>query len=82
MTEYETPSEKPFYHLNQIQHPPRGNTQMEETTTHTKITIVLSLILATLLSPPTTAYSNGGYSADPTGPDYGTHDYIAQHALD
>ena len=55
---------------------------MEETTTHTKLLLVLSLILATLLSPPTTAYSNGGYSADPSDPDYGTHDWIAQHALD
>jgi hypothetical protein len=55
---------------------------MEETTSHAKILIVLPLILATLLSPPTTAYSNGGYSADPSDPDYGTHDYIAQHALD
>ena len=55
---------------------------MEETTSHTKITIVLLLILATLLSPTTTAWSNGGYSADPSNPDYGTHDRIAQHALD
>ena len=28
------------------------------------------------------AWSNGGYSADPAHPDYGTHDWIAQHALD
>ncbi|TFH21842.1 hypothetical protein E4G67_05175, partial [Candidatus Bathyarchaeota archaeon] len=28
------------------------------------------------------SYGNGGYSADPTQPDYGTHDWIAQHALD
>jgi len=28
------------------------------------------------------AWSNGGYSADPSHPDYGTHDWIAQHALD
>jgi len=27
-------------------------------------------------------WSNGGYSADPSHPDYGTHDWIAQHALD
>jgi len=27
-------------------------------------------------------WSNGGYSADPSNPDYGTHDWIAQHALD
>jgi len=28
------------------------------------------------------AWSNGGYSSDPANPDYGTHDWIAQHALD
>ena len=28
------------------------------------------------------AWSNGGYSDDPLNPDYGTHDWIAQRALD
>lgn len=28
------------------------------------------------------AWKNGGYSADPSNPDYGTHDWIAEHALD
>jgi len=28
------------------------------------------------------AWSNGGYSSDPANPDYGTHDWIAEHALD
>jgi len=28
------------------------------------------------------AWGNGGYSADPSNPDYGTHDWIAEHALD
>ena len=27
-------------------------------------------------------WSNGGYSTDPSNPVYGTHDWIAQHALD
>ncbi|MFB3887952.1 MAG: zinc dependent phospholipase C family protein [Candidatus Bathyarchaeia archaeon] len=27
-------------------------------------------------------WSNGGYSGDPANPGYGTHDWIAQHALD
>ncbi|MEM3356503.1 MAG: zinc dependent phospholipase C family protein [Candidatus Bathyarchaeia archaeon] len=27
-------------------------------------------------------WSNGGYSDDPSNPDYGTHDWIAEHALD
>ena len=29
-----------------------------------------------------TRWSNGGFSADPSHPDFGTHDWIAQHALD
>ncbi|XHH07944.1 MAG: zinc dependent phospholipase C family protein [Candidatus Bathyarchaeia archaeon] len=32
--------------------------------------------------PYATGWSNGGYSANPMQPDYGTHDWIAQHALD
>ena len=32
--------------------------------------------------PSATCWSNGGYSADPSQPDYGTHDWIAQHTLD
>ena len=28
------------------------------------------------------AWSNGGYSDNPSIPDYGTHDWIAEHALD
>jgi hypothetical protein len=28
------------------------------------------------------AWSNGGYSSDPLNPNYGTHDWIAEHALD
>lgn len=28
------------------------------------------------------AWSNGGFSADPNSPDYGTHDWIAERALD
>ncbi|MEM2805542.1 MAG: zinc dependent phospholipase C family protein, partial [Candidatus Bathyarchaeia archaeon] len=28
------------------------------------------------------AWSNGGYSDNPLEPDYGTHDWIAEHALD
>lgn len=27
------------------------------------------------------AWSNGGYSSDPNNPDYGTHDWIADHAM-
>ena len=35
-----------------------------------------------LAAKPAVAWSNGGYSTDPAKPDYGTHDWIAQHALD
>ncbi|WXG44961.1 MAG: zinc dependent phospholipase C family protein [Promethearchaeati archaeon SRVP18_Atabeyarchaeia-1] len=27
------------------------------------------------------AWSNGGYSSDPNNPDYGSHDWIAEHAI-
>jgi len=45
--------------------------------------VVLSVLLvvdfgATAVS----GWSNGGYSANPSNPDYGTHDWIAEHALD
>jgi len=30
----------------------------------------------------TFGWSNGGFSTDPNNPDYGTHDFIAHHALD
>jgi hypothetical protein len=33
-------------------------------------------------SAEVSGWSNGGYSADPNNPDYGTHDWIAEHALD
>jgi hypothetical protein len=31
---------------------------------------------------PVYSWGNGGYSDDPSNPDYGTHDWIAEHALD
>jgi hypothetical protein len=43
------------------------------------LAICICLLFA---AQPAIAWSNGGYSADPTHPDYGTHDWIAQHALD
>lgn len=47
---------------------------------------LLPLVLALLLfSPPPTAsyaWGNGGYSSDPSNPDYGTHDWVAEHALE
>ncbi|HIH89345.1 TPA: hypothetical protein HA344_09095 [Candidatus Bathyarchaeota archaeon] len=47
--------------------------------------LIPAFLLIILLAPQiglVTAWSNGGYSADPSNPDYGTHDWIAQHALD
>jgi hypothetical protein len=35
-----------------------------------------------LYAKPTLGWSNGGYSSNPSQPDYGTHDWIAHHALD
>ncbi len=40
------------------------------------------LILLLCCCHPAGTLSNGGYSDDPANPDYGTHDWIAQHALD
>ncbi len=42
----------------------------------------LPLLLMIGLSSQAAAWSNGGHSADPSNPDYGTHDRIAEHALD
>ncbi len=60
---------------------------MEENFRKTEVHIMIALLLLGALSTllpasPTAAWSNGGYSADPSDPDYGTHDWIAQHALD
>ncbi len=43
------------------------------------IAICLSILVLAL--PGAAAWSNGGYSADPEDPDYGTHDWIADMAL-
>ncbi len=50
-----------------------------------KLSLMLIAILLATTSAFTTnswSWSNGGYSSDPTNPDYGTHDWIAEHALD
>ncbi|MDI9619290.1 MAG: zinc dependent phospholipase C family protein [Candidatus Nezhaarchaeota archaeon] len=39
-------------------------------------------VLALSLTSSSLAWSNGGYSLTPYHPDYGTHDWIAEHALD
>jgi hypothetical protein len=45
--------------------------------------VLLSALLIVGFGAATVSgWSNGGYSADPDNPDYGTHDWIAEHALD
>jgi parallel beta-helix repeat protein len=48
------------------------------------LAFVLFLLLMTTIAYASNvlAWSNGGYSDDPSNPDYGTHDWIAEHALD
>ena len=43
---------------------------------------VVILALLSPLTPTASAWSNGGCSSQPSVPDYGTHDWIAGHALD
>jgi len=47
-----------------------------------KLTLLLGTLCIMLNVRLAVGWSNGGYSADPSNPDYGTHDWIAQHALD
>jgi len=44
--------------------------------------IILGFLLASRPLCSSYGWSNGGYSDDPSSPKYGTHDWIAQHALD
>jgi hypothetical protein len=46
--------------------------------------LIVGLLIACFIagSPRVSGWSNGGYSADPANPGYGTHDWIAEHALD
>jgi hypothetical protein len=39
-------------------------------------------MIIAVFSQPASAWSNGGKSSDPANPNYGTHYWIAQHALD
>jgi hypothetical protein len=45
-------------------------------------TLLGVLLMANFNSARVAGWSNGGYSADTAHPDYGTHDWIAEHALD
>lgn len=44
--------------------------------------ITVSIVALLAVSTPALAWGNGGYSESPDNPDYGTHDWIAEHALD
>jgi hypothetical protein len=53
----------------------------------TKIAVLIMVLLLSFLTVDAalfsvSGWSNGGYSDDPSNPDYGTHDWIAEHALD
>jgi hypothetical protein len=46
------------------------------------VVVVVSVVLVVIFaSRPTSAWSNGGPSSSTSAPRYGTHDWIAQHAL-
>ena len=47
-----------------------------------RLCIILSFLLCLDHTQGVLAWSNGGFSDDPANPDYGTHDYLAEHALD
>lgn len=44
--------------------------------------LILAIMTMAVISLPVNAWSNGGWSADKNNPDYGTHDWIAEHSLD
>ena len=46
------------------------------------LSIMLVLTVSSTGIPWVAGWSNGGYSANPASPDYGTHDWMAEHALD
>ncbi|MEN3051953.1 MAG: zinc dependent phospholipase C family protein [Candidatus Methanosuratincola petrocarbonis] len=43
---------------------------------------LIFLLSCSSLATGVFAWSNGGFSQDPGNPDYGTHDWIAEHALE
>ena len=46
------------------------------------VLLLAALLITSYGATSVSGWSNGGFSADPADPDYGTHDWIAQHALD
>lgn len=49
--------------------------------TATSTLVAMLLVITTLFQQSASGWGNGGYSADPDNPDYGTHDGIADLAL-
>lgn len=47
-----------------------------------QVLFLFGFLFGMLLVFPAHSWSNGGWSSDPTNPKFGTHDWIAQHALD
>ena len=56
--------------------------QMRLLTKKHLLTLLSLVLILSVFVPTVFAWSNGGYSDDPSNPDYGTHDWMAQHALD
>jgi len=46
------------------------------------LVLLTVFVLLASYAVPVHSWSNGGYSANPSNPDYGTHDWLAHHALD
>ena len=44
--------------------------------------LILGTLYVAIETRQVSSWSNGGFSSDPSHPVYGTHDWIAQHALD
>jgi len=50
--------------------------------TKTFLLCIILLFVPSTSIPQVYAWSNGDYSDNHSNPDYGTHDWIAEHALD
>ncbi len=46
------------------------------------LSAIILIATSMFLTAEVKSWSNGGFSANPATPDYGTHDWIADHALD
>jgi hypothetical protein len=61
----------------------KGNYVLNKRVSFWLVLVSLSiLIIASNAISTVYGWGNGGFSSDPNNPDYGTHDWIAEHALD